>query len=145
MFFDDLTEGYSFRTEAKTLSRDDIVRFATDWDPQEFHLDEAAGEASHFGGLVASGFHTLLTAFTLTLEANVWTEASMGAGGMTEITWLKPVRPGDTLTVTGTVKSLRESRTKPDRGFAEIAYEARNQDGDVVMTYGAKQILRKRP
>ena len=98
MYFDDLHEGDRFETAGRTLSRDDIVAFARQWDPQAFHLDEEAACASPYGGLIASGFHTMLTAFMLTprgcLERGV-----DKSPGMDDIRWLRPVYPGDTLRV----------------------------------------------
>ena len=144
MYFDDLTEGVTFETGSSTLNRDDIVAFARRWDPQDFHLDEEAAAASPFGGLVASGFHTLLTAFVLTLEADIWKEASMGSPGMEDIRWLKPVRPGDSLRARATVTGSRASTSRPDRGRTTIFYEVVNQTGEVVMSYTAIHILRRR-
>lgn len=144
MHFDDLTVGFGFETGSKTLSREEIVHFAAQWDPQPFHLDEDAARASPFGGLIASGFHTLLTAFTLTLEAEIWNEASMGSPGMEEIRWRVPVRPGDTLRVRGTVLESSPSRSRPDRGRTRIGYEVINQEGVIVMSYVCTHILRRK-
>lgn len=143
MFFDDLKVGVRFETEARTLSRDDIVGFAREWDPQAFHLDEEAAHASPYGGLIASGFHTLLTAFVLTLEVDAWKEASMGSPGMEDIRWLLPVRPDDSLRATGTVLESVPSKSRPDRGRTKILYEVFNQKDECVMSYTAIHILRR--
>ena len=82
MYFDDLPKGYTFEIASRTLSEDDILGFARQWDPQFFHTDPEAAKASPYGGLIASGYHTLLTAFNLILDANIWNEASMGSPGM---------------------------------------------------------------
>lgn len=145
MYFDDMPVGFRFETGARTLSEADIVRFATDWDPQEFHLDAEKAAASPYGGLIASGFHTLLTAFVLSLEAETWREASMGSPGMTELRWLKPVRPGDTLRARSEVTDSAPSASRPDRGRATIFTEVLNQHDEVVMTYTAVHILRRKP
>lgn len=145
MYFDDLHEGDRFETAARTLSRDDIVAFARQWDPQAFHLDEEAACASPYGGLIASGFHTMLTAFVLTLEADVWKEASMGSPGMDDIRWLRPVHPGDTLRAEAVVVKSVPSASRPDRGRTTIRYDVKNQADEVVMTYTAIHILRRRP
>ena len=113
MFLDDLPEGYRFDTGSRTLSEADILAFAREHDPQPFHLDREAAEATHFGGLIASGFHTLLTAFALTLEADIWNEASLGSPGMDKLRWLKPVRPGDSLRVSAEVRSSTPSAHAP--------------------------------
>ncbi|HUF57363.1 MAG TPA: MaoC family dehydratase [Thermohalobaculum sp.] len=144
MFLDDLEPGLAFETASRTLSEEDIVAFARLYDPQPFHVDPAAAAASPYGGIIASGFHTMLTAFALTLEANVWNEASLGSPGMDDIRWLAPVRPGDTLSVRGEVLSVAPSRSRPDRGRAEIAYSVRNAQGVEVMRYRCIHILARR-
>lgn len=144
MFFDDLEEGFQFETEARSLSREAIVRFARDHDPQPFHLDEEAARTSPYGGLIASGFQTLLTSFVLTLEADIWAEASMGSPGIDELRWLSPVRPDDTLRTRGTVRSSKPSKSRPDRGRTVIFYEVLNQNDEVVMSYLTTHILRRK-
>lgn len=145
MYLDDLTPGFTFETASRRLSEDDILAFARIHDPQPFHVDPAAAAASPYGGLIASGFHTMLTAFALTLEADIWNEASMGSPGMDEVRWLKPVRPGDTLGVWAEVLSATPSGSRPDRGRAVIAYTVVDQTGDTVMTYRCTHILARRP
>ena len=145
MFFDDLEEGFTFETGSRSLDREAIVAFARLWDPQPFHLDEKAAGESIYGGLIASGFHTMLTAFVLTLQAGVWNEASMGSPGMDEIRWRLPVRPGDTLRARGTVLSSTPSTSRPDRGRTLIRYDVFNQQDQIVMSYSATHILRRRP
>lgn len=145
MFFDDLPVGYRFTTEARTLPLAEIVGFARRWDPQPFHTDPEAAKASPYGGIIASGFHTILTAFLLTLEADVWAEASMGSPGMDDIRWLKPVYPGDTLRAEAEVVSSAPSASRPDRGRTGIQYRVFNQNGDEVASYRATHILRRKP
>ena len=145
MYFDDLTPGDRFETAARSLREDDILAFARQWDPQPFHTDPEAARASPYGGLIASGFHTLLTGFTLTLEAGIWNESSMGSPGMEEIHWLLPVRPGDSLSVRAEVLDSVPSRSRPDRGRVRIAYEVVNQDDAVAMRYTITHILARRP
>ena len=144
MFFDDMPVGYTYETGERTLPRDEIVGFASEWDPQDFHIDAAAGEASPYGGLIASGFHTIVTAYRLTLETGVWTEASMGSPGMEDVRWVMPVRPGDTLKVKATVTASRPSASRPDRGRTTILYEVFNQKDEIVMSYSAIHILKRR-
>lgn len=144
MYFDDLTVGTRFNTATRTLSEEAIVTFAREYDAQPFHIDAGAAAQSIYGGIIASGFHTLLTAFQLTLEAGVWNEASMGSPGMREIQWLAPVRPGDTLRVQAEVVASTPSASRPDRGRTEIAYTVLNQSDTVVMRYTAIHILKRR-
>jgi acyl dehydratase len=145
MYFDDLPVGFAFETASRTLTEEDIIGFARQWDPQYFHIDPEAAKKSQFGGLIASGFHTLLTAFALELEANVWTEASMGSPGWDNLRWIRPVRPGDTLRVKGEVTSSVPSQSRDDRGKTGVRHTVYNQDGEVVMTYHATVIMARRP
>ncbi len=145
MYFDDLPVGYSFETGARTLDLAGITGFAGTWDPQPFHVDAEAAAASPYGGIIASGFHTLLTAFTLTLEADIWNEASMGSPGMDEIRWRQPVRPGDNLRVRAEVVDANASASRPDRGRTTIRYDVLNQEDALVMQFTATHILRRNP
>jgi acyl dehydratase len=145
MYFDDLPKGYTFETSAKTLSEDDILGFALQWDPQFFHTDPEAAKASTYGGLIASGFHTLLTAFNLVLDANVWNEASMGSPGMDNLRWVRLIRPGDTLRVEVEVTSSTPSRSRPDRGRTSFQHTVLNQKDEIVMAYHCMVILERRP
>ncbi|WP_127561772.1 MaoC family dehydratase [Nioella ostreopsis] len=144
MFFDDLPVGYRFTTAERTLPLAEIVGFARRWDPQPFHTDPEAAKESPYGGIIASGFQTILTAFVLTLEADVWNEASMGSPGLDELRWLKPVYPGDTLHAEAEVVSSVPSASRPDRGRTEIQYRIYNQNGEEVAKYRATHILRRR-
>ncbi|MEM9043758.1 MAG: MaoC family dehydratase [Pseudomonadota bacterium] len=145
MYFDDLTIGQTFQIQPVSLSEDEIVAFATDWDPQVFHMDKAAAEKSHFGGLVASGFHTLLAVFRGLTQTELFKTASMGSPGMSELRWIKPVRPGDLLSSEMEVIDLRASQTRLDRGYAIIEHRAMNQSGEVVLSYRCTVILARRP
>jgi len=145
MFFDDLPKGFSYETEAKTVTEAEIVDFARQWDAQYFHTDPEAARASLFGGLITSGFHTLLIGFNLDLGADVWNEASMGSPGMEYVRWVRPLRPGDTVKLKVEVISSIPSQSRPDRGRTHFRHWLTNQDGDVVMEYDAVVILARRP
>lgn len=145
LWWEDFTPGTVWESAGATLSEAQILAFAWEYDPQPFHLDAGAAEASPFGGLIASGFQTLLTAFRLFHAERIINPASIGSPGMDEIRWLKPVRPGDTLRVRGEVLEARPSRSKPDRGSAVIAYAVLNQHHETVMTYKATHLLLRRP
>lgn len=144
-WFDDFVVGERFTTAGCTLSEGQILAFALDWDPQPFHLDKTFAEAGPYGGLIASGFQTLLVSFRLWHAAGVINAASIGSPGMDELRWTAPVRPGDTLHVEAEVTAVQPSRSKPDQGTAVIAYTVVNQRGDRVMTYRATHLLRRRP
>ncbi len=136
--------GMTFETATRTLDRDAIVRFASEWDPQPFHLDDAAAEASPYGGLIASGFHTVLVAFNLVLASSDWSESSMGSPGLANVEWIKPVFVNDTLKVRVEVLSAKPSQSKPDRGFVELQYTIVNQHDAVVARYRGTLMLRRR-
>lgn len=146
MYFEDFEPGQSFLTATRTLSEAEIIAFANQWDRQTFHTDPEAARQSMYGGLIASGFHTLLTTFDLVIEADVWNESSQGSPGMDNVRWLKPVRPGDTLQVELSVVDTRPSRTRGDRGYVTWDHTTRNQDDEVVMTFRSTGIsLRRTP
>ena len=134
LFLDELEVGDRFESKGMTLAEADIVCFAREWDPQPFHVDAEAARRSHFGGLIASGFHTLAVAFRLLYQTGFLVDANLGGPGIDELRWLKPVRPGDTLRASAEVREIVPSRSKPDRGTLRMGIEARNQAGDVVMT-----------
>lgn len=143
MYFDDLPVGYTFETTSKEVHLKDILEFAQKWDPQPFHTDEQAAVASPYGGIIASGFQTLLIAFNLTLEADIWSEASMGSPGMTDIEWKQPVRPGDRLRCLGEVLKSTPSSSRGDRGRTVIKSRVLNQAGAVVAQYTSTHILQR--
>ena len=144
LWFEDFAPGQSFETRGATLSEAQILDFAMAWDPQPFHLDRAAAEASPYGGLIASGWQTLLVCFRLILATGLFDAASLGSPGVEALRWLKPVRPGDTLRARGEVLETRPSRSKQDRGSAIIAYETLNQRDEVVMDWRCTHLLRRR-
>ncbi len=143
LWLDDFRPGQRFTTAGATLSEAQIMAFAFEWDPQPFHIDKLAAAESPYGGVIASGFHTLLVAFRLILQERIFNAASMGSPGMEEIRWLLPVRPDDTLHVEAEVLEVRPSKSRPDRGTARIAYAVGNQHGETVMTFTVTHILRR--
>ena len=145
MYFDELPVGFTFETGERTLSEDEIIEFARAYDPQPFHIDPQAASDSIYGGIIASGFQTLIVAFDLILSANIWTEASMGSPGLDELRWKLPVRPGDTLRVRGRVIASEASQSRLDRGRTTITYDILNQKDEVVSSYSAVQLLERRP
>jgi acyl dehydratase len=145
LYLDDFKPGDKFTTGSATLTEKQIVEFAKQYDPQPFHIDPAAAKDSIFGGIIASGFQTLLLGFRLIIDSGVLKVASMGSPGMDELRWLKPVRPGDTLSVKIEVKEVRPSQSKPDRGIARMSYRYVNQRGEDVLTVTSMQLMKRRP
>ncbi len=143
LYFEDFTQGRSFRTPGASLTEAQILDFAFTYDPQPFHMDKVAAEEWGYGGLIASGMQTFCVAFRLFLQSRIINACSLGSPGIDELRWHHPVRPGDTIRVVATVESQRESRSKPDRGLIHMRYEVFNQDDERVMSWLAMQILRK--
>ena len=144
-YFEDFRVGQVIELGSCTVSKDEIIAFARKFDPQPFHIDEAAAERSIYGGLIASGWHTGSLFMRLLYDGLLSHAASMGSPGQDELRWIKPVRPGDTLSARGLVEELIPSRSKPDRGLIRTTYEVFNQDGDKVMTVRGLGMFGKRP
>jgi acyl dehydratase len=142
---DDLAPGQVYPLGCRTLSRDEIVAFARDWDPQPFHLDEDAAAASIYGGLIASGWHTVCVFMRLFADGMLRRAAALGSPGIDELRWLHPVRPGDTLDARLEILEVRPSRSKPDRGSVRARCVVTNQDGEEALTMQAVLLFRRRP
>lgn len=145
LYLEDFVAGLTFRTAGVTITEAQIIDFALRFDPQPFHVDVEAAGQSLFGGLVASGFHTMSLTFRLFADTRALVAASLGSPGIDEVRWLKPVRPGDTLSAVVEVLDSRPSTSKPDRGIATLRYTASNQRGEPVFSMVATQFLRRRP
>jgi acyl dehydratase len=144
-YWDDIKEGQVVELGSRTLDKERMLAFAREFDPQAFHTDEKAAEASIWGGLIASGWLTGSTLMRLFYDGFLKDTASMGSPGIDELRWLKPVRPGDTLSARLTVLETSASRSKPDRGIVRSLMEVLNQHGEVVMTTRGVNFFRRRP
>ena len=144
-YFDDFKPGDRFESAGKTLSESEILDFAWRYGPQPIHMDKAAADAGPYGGLIASGFQTLVVGFRLLWQTDVLNAASLGSPGMDELRWVRPVRPGDTLRTVIEVLESRPSSSKPDRGVCRLKWRVLNQNGEVVLSMIAAQILARRP
>jgi acyl dehydratase len=144
-YFEDYVEGdvHPFGTIA--VEADEMIAFAKRFDPQTMHTDPEAAKHTPFGGLIASGWHTAGLVMRLYVEHYLTHVASLASPGLDELRWLKPVRPGDTLSVRVTVLKTVPSKSKPDRGAVTSFVEAINQAGDIVMTFKGVNIIAKRP
>ena len=145
LYFEDFTPGSCFRTRGATLTEAQIIDFAWANDPQPFHINKQAAAESPYGGIIASGFQTLIVAFRLFYAEHIMNAASMGSSGMDELKWLAPVRPDATLRVEAEVLESRPSRSKSDRGTVRIAYKVLNQRDETVMHFIINHIFRRRP
>ena len=142
-YFEDLTEGESFDLGTYTLTRKEVVSFATEWDPQPFHLEESGAEGSVFDGLVASGIHTLAIGAKLLVEGFLDDVANMGGRGMSDIRWHRPVQPNETLSGRVTVAEKGEP-TRPDRGDVAFELTLYGGDDDPVLSTTFRNIVRRR-
>jgi len=132
-YFEDYVPGLAVDCGTFTVSEAEIVAFATQYDPQPFHIDPVGAKDGPFGGLIASGWQTTSLLMRLLVAHFVSPETSLGAAGVDEIRWPRPVRPGDTLHVVATVLEARQSSSKPDRGIVRSLAEVTNQNGELAM------------
>jgi acyl dehydratase len=144
-YFDDFAPGQVFELGGRTVTKEDIVAFARDYDPQFLHVDEGAAAAGPFGGLIASGWHTGALWMRMYVDALLRDSVSMGSPGIEELRWLQPVRPGDTLHGRLTVLETAPSERRPDRGTVRSRGEMLNQRGEVVLTMVARGFFGRRP
>lgn len=144
-YWDDFTAGEVTEIGPVTVSEDEIVEFASRYDPQFFHIDAEAAKDGPFGGLIASGWHTTALFMGMFVRAILLDTASLGSPGIDELRWTAPVRPGDTLTGRVTVDEVRESSKNPERGTVLTTSEVFNQDGTLVMRIRARGFFARRP
>jgi acyl dehydratase len=144
LYLEDLKVGQRFTSGSHRVTPEAIKEFARQFDPQPFHLDEAAAAQSFFGGLAASGWHTAAITMKLLVESGMRLSGGLiGAGG--ELTWPRATRPGDVLTVTSEVMAVTPSRSRPERGFVTVKCETRNQHGEPVQVMTSRMLVwRKR-
>jgi acyl dehydratase len=143
LFLEDLHVGQRFASGSHTIDEGEIKAFAAQYDPQPFHLDGEAAKATLFGGLAASGWHTAAITMKLLVESGLPLSGGIiGSGG--EISWPKPTRPGDTLTIVSEIEDVTPSRSRPDRGMIRVRSETRNQHGDIVQILIAKLVVPRR-
>ena len=132
--FEDYLPGASYEFGSYRVSEDEIVDFATNYDPQLFHIDKEAAKNHAFGGLIASGWHTCSIIMRMMTEHFIAPAASLGSPGVEEVRWLIPVRPDDTLRLRVSIISTRLSVSKPDRGIVCSLIAGLNQNLEVVVS-----------
>ena len=143
-WFEDLVLGTRFKSAEKVVTREDIKRFAREFDPQPYHLDEVAAERTALGGLAASGWHTAAIAMRLATDLRPFGPHPLLGIGVDELRWLAPVRPGDVLHLEGEVIELKPSKNKP-HGIVKVKWTAFNQRGEPVYTFTPIGIVPRRP
>ena len=143
-YFDDFTVGEQFRSPGATMTEAAMVDFALLWDPQPFHIDAEFAKNWAYGGLIASGLHTMCLSLRLWLSLGIFTHCNMGSPGLDDTRFIRPVRPGDTIHVVVEILELKESASKPDRGICRIRQITYNQRDEPVLTMETVVFLKKR-
>lgn len=133
-YWEDFKVGEVSEMGRRVVDKDEVIAFARQFDPQPFHVDEAAAQASMFGGLIASGWHTVSMTMRMMCDNYLLDSASLGSPGVDHVKWLKPVRPGDTIRAMRTVLESRRSTSRPEIGVVKTLWEVYNQDDALVMT-----------
>ena len=144
LHFEDMVVGSTLTDGATLVTREDIIAFATAFDPQPIHLDEAAANRSIVGGLCASGFHTCAMMMRLLCDQFLLRSTSLGSPGLDEVKWLMPVRPGDVLSIRCTVLESRLLKSRFDVGISKMRFELLRQDGQPVLEALTNQLMRRR-
>ncbi len=144
-YFEDFEPGLELPLEPHTVTRAEIVAFAAEFDPQPFHLDEAAAADTLLGGLAASGWHTCALFMRMMYHGWLSQTACIGSPGIDMLKWRRPVRPGDTLSGRSVVLDIRASKSRPDRGFIRFRHEVVNGNGETVMVSENPIMFQRRP
>ena len=144
LYWEDFTPGRMFEYGPRRITREEILDFAREFDPQPFHIDDAAARASMLGALCASGWHSCCIVMRMSADSFVLNSSSMGAPGVDEVRWLAPILPDDELTLRATVLSVRPSNSRPDMGFVNIQLELFNASRARVMSLKAPLMFGRR-
>jgi len=140
LYLEDLSIGQVFRSEPRVVTLEEMITFARDNDPQYFHVDEEGAQASLFGGLIASGWQTAALSMRLLVEGPApFAGGLIGVGA--EISWMKPVRPGDSIRIEGEVADINRSRSRPDRGIVTVRLTTYNQRDEPVQRITARAVV----
>lgn len=142
--FEDFPPGTRFDLGPYTVTREEVVAYASQYDPQPFHLDENAGRESLLGGLAASGWHTVSILMRMCYDAILVDTLSLGSPGVDSLKWVRPVLAGDTLSGSAEVLTARPLKSRPNMGIAEFRFELNNQNGDLVLVQMTKLLVERR-
>ncbi len=142
--WEDFSPGSVFEFGPRLVTRDEIVEFASAYDPQPMHLDEAAARASMLGSLAASGWHSCCLLMRMLSDSFISQSHFMGAPGVEEVRWLAPLRPGETVRARATVLETRPSRSRPQLGFVRFLFELLDSSGARVMTLTVSPMFARR-
>jgi acyl dehydratase len=144
-YFEDFYPGQDIDLGKRTVTEEEIIDFATKFDPQPFHIDRDAAAQSIYGSVIASGWHTCSMMMRMVVDGLMAKSASMGSPGLDGVRWLAPVRAGDTLNVHYQTTQVKASNSKPDRGVVWSKWVAINQHGETVCTVEGMGMFKKRP
>ncbi len=144
-YFEDFVVGQEIELGARTVSEEEIIAFAREFDPQTFHMDREAAAASIYGGVIASGWHTCSMMMRMVVDGLMCTASSMGSPGLDGVRWLKPLRAGDTLRVRYVTTQVKASNSKADRGVVWSKWIASNQHGEEICTIEGMGMFGRRP
>jgi acyl dehydratase len=144
-YWEDYQIGVKYPLGSTSFTADEIVGFARQFDPQSFHVDAEAARQSMFGGLIASGWHVAAKLMRLFVDNYIDKRTALGSPGLDELRWLKPVRPGDTLTAWVACADKVPSKSRPEMGIIHEHWSATNQKGEMVMTAKGINMVRRRP
>ena len=144
IYWEDFRVGDVFEFSGPEITKEEIIEFASEFDPQPHHLDEEAAKASVLGALCASGWHSCSMLMALICETYLTKSKHLGSPGMKEVRWISPVFPGDRFCVKRTVLSTRRVPKQPDRGMVQVLFEVKNQDGRGLMTMDCYALYERR-
>lgn len=146
IYFEDLEVGAETYFGSYEVTREEVLEFASKYDPQPFHLSDEEAAKTHFGRIAASGWHTAaMTMAVIARHVVKHRQAGLGSPGIDELRWKKPVYPGDTLYVRGKIFEKTPSRSRPEMGSFRTGTTVTNQDDQVVMTFTSIVLIRRRP
>jgi acyl dehydratase len=143
-YLEDFAVGQTFGSGRLRIDKEQIFAFAAEFDPQPFHLDEAAARHSIFGGLVASGWHTAALTMRLLLDSELKPAGGIIGAGLDECRWPRPVRPGDELRIESEVLEVRPSKSRPEQGLVKLRTTTLNQDGEAVLIHVVNLVVLRR-
>src|SRR5882724_11937677 len=143
-YLEDFAVGQTFGSGRLRIDGERALAFAAEFDPQPFHLDEAAARRSIFGGLTASGWHTAAVTMRLLVASDLKPAGGIVGAGLDECRWPRPVRPGDELRVECEVIEVRPSKSRPEQGLIKLRTTTLNQDGEAVLVHVANLVVRRR-
>ena len=144
-YFEDFFAGQEIPLGSRTVSEEEIIAFATAFDPQPFHVDHDAAAASMYGAVIASGWHTCSMMMRMVVDGMMASSSSMGSPGLDKVRWHLPVRAGDTITVSYLTTAVKASTSKPDRGVVWSTWRAVNQHGELACTIEGMGMFGRRP